>query len=896
MKKRILSFTLVLTMLCSLLTTVPVSASSTFSDINGHWAKATIEELADKGVVNGKEDGKYDPEGKVTRAEISKLLVCTVEDEFENADGELTDVPEDAWFNPYVYEALNRSLFFLNELNGDSFMPNESADRETVAVWAMRLLGVEGEDETTPFVDNGSITNKKAVATAYNYGIMTGDEGKNTFRPKDTLTRAEAAIVIKKVMDKYQEMHSVRPSENVVEYKDDVFEVDGDGSVNKLESYDEKQNKYVFSNIDDSIKNLQVGDVFIVDSCDLIPGGIAIKVKTINVSGTTATIYGDDNIAADEVLEKIDIAEETALTFDNIESFSLAEGVTAVNENGETFAMVKERQENDTYLADTSDELLAQTFTTGNESLSFSLDEKMKYGTLTRKFTLERPKLQTDIDYGAIKGLKKLEVKVIWSETEDVKYSCKKSLSNGIGTGSIQKFDQDGNSLSELIKKHTKNGLSDVKDELTGENAGEVQEQKIAEMNVPIGTTPFIATVGIYLQIELTGEVSLSVKHTITTTAGFKYENDKFNPIFEKTNSVDLKADAQATLEAGIQIETSLSLLKVVSVSTGLGAGVGVTAKVNLLSAGLSGTASLEGLSGTATGNLVGVGGGSVTGEIGFDGIDGSYQLHRCRLCLDGDIYIYARITAKTTMGIGDKLSYTPFSKTINILNASNAKIRDFYISVHEKNNGIIDFDWGDCPHLYKSPSVEEQPSDTTVAVGEDAQFTTKGKNNAFKNDGWFESNDFEKGLTYQWYKDGVKLEGETSNTIKISNVTADDAGEYYCEIGLEEYQDLTKQTNKAKLIVDDSMGVSNSSYTGRVSEESKTSTFTYTAPKTGMYRLKNTIGEDVLIGVDGTYKVNEGEFELQGGKTYTVSIEWGIEDTDYAIEIEGLKATGSGE
>lgn len=44
-----------------------------FTDTVGHWGEAFITELWVKGVVNGKKPGIYDPNGNLTRAELTKI-------------------------------------------------------------------------------------------------------------------------------------------------------------------------------------------------------------------------------------------------------------------------------------------------------------------------------------------------------------------------------------------------------------------------------------------------------------------------------------------------------------------------------------------------------------------------------------------------------------------------------------------------------------------------------------------------------------------------------------------------------------------------------------------------------------------------------------------------------
>ena len=46
-----------------------------FKDVSSeHWAAKVIEELAEKGVVNGYEDGTFRPDEPITRAEAATIL------------------------------------------------------------------------------------------------------------------------------------------------------------------------------------------------------------------------------------------------------------------------------------------------------------------------------------------------------------------------------------------------------------------------------------------------------------------------------------------------------------------------------------------------------------------------------------------------------------------------------------------------------------------------------------------------------------------------------------------------------------------------------------------------------------------------------------------------------
>ena len=47
---------------------------NTFKDIRGHWAQQEIEFLAENGWINGYTDGTFKPNGKLTRAQASKII------------------------------------------------------------------------------------------------------------------------------------------------------------------------------------------------------------------------------------------------------------------------------------------------------------------------------------------------------------------------------------------------------------------------------------------------------------------------------------------------------------------------------------------------------------------------------------------------------------------------------------------------------------------------------------------------------------------------------------------------------------------------------------------------------------------------------------------------------
>ena len=173
--------------------------NKSFKDIEGHWAKDTIEVLASRNIVSGIDGENYKPQANVTRAEFAKMAVMMLGLPLETYKGQFADVAEGKWYADIIETAYNAGI-----INGDGgyMRPDSSISREEMAAIAVRvyekLYGYELETfADTGFADEVNISNwaKDAVGNAAKLGIIVGKPG-NIFDPKATATRAEAATVI----------------------------------------------------------------------------------------------------------------------------------------------------------------------------------------------------------------------------------------------------------------------------------------------------------------------------------------------------------------------------------------------------------------------------------------------------------------------------------------------------------------------------------------------------------------------------------------------------------------------------------------------------------------------------------------------------------------------------
>ncbi|MGF7047766.1 putative repeat protein (TIGR02543 family) [Paenibacillus sp. DS2015] len=173
-----------------------------FSDIEGHWAKASIEQAVNSGIVNGYANGTFKPNNTVTRAEFAVMLMNTLKPQGNGAERTFTDATEiGTWAKKAIALAVQAGI--IKGYGDGTFRPGAGITRSEMAMMIANALGQPIDEVTaTGFVDDEVIPNwaKSAVAAMKKLGIITG-KGMNKFAPDDHATRAEAVSVLLKMME-----------------------------------------------------------------------------------------------------------------------------------------------------------------------------------------------------------------------------------------------------------------------------------------------------------------------------------------------------------------------------------------------------------------------------------------------------------------------------------------------------------------------------------------------------------------------------------------------------------------------------------------------------------------------------------------------------------------------
>lgn len=180
------------------------AASSGFKDLaNVSWAKEAILALKEKNIVSGKTDDSFCPDDLVTREEFTKMVVSAFEITASNTQISFMDVSVGSWYYDCVAAAAGNGIIY--GVSDSEFGVGMQITRQDIAAILCRIAKLKNrsfDGEGEKFADDWQISDyaKQSVYALRNGGIISGFDD-NTFRPLNPATRAEAAVMIYKMLE-----------------------------------------------------------------------------------------------------------------------------------------------------------------------------------------------------------------------------------------------------------------------------------------------------------------------------------------------------------------------------------------------------------------------------------------------------------------------------------------------------------------------------------------------------------------------------------------------------------------------------------------------------------------------------------------------------------------------
>ena len=140
------------------------------SDISGHWAKGTITQWTSKGYISGYPDGTFKPDNSITRAEFG-VLVNKAMGYTKKGNAYFRDVNTNYWGYDEIQKGVSAGY-----VKGDpdgSFRPNDSVTRQEAAVMISKILDLE-----TNFTSAATYNDYRYIPS-WSVGYVRGFKRKN---------------------------------------------------------------------------------------------------------------------------------------------------------------------------------------------------------------------------------------------------------------------------------------------------------------------------------------------------------------------------------------------------------------------------------------------------------------------------------------------------------------------------------------------------------------------------------------------------------------------------------------------------------------------------------------------------------------------------------------------
>lgn len=171
-----------------------------FTDVSASsWYADNVKAAYEYGIMTGSSDTFFNASGNLSVAE-TVVMACRLHSAYYgNGAAFEAGTP---WYQPYVDYAQKQGI-----LSGGYSDYNAAVSRADFAV----ILGASLPDEALPAIssiEEGAIPDVasgagcyEAVYRLYRAGILTGNDGKGTFTPSESITRGAAAAIVSRLVD-----------------------------------------------------------------------------------------------------------------------------------------------------------------------------------------------------------------------------------------------------------------------------------------------------------------------------------------------------------------------------------------------------------------------------------------------------------------------------------------------------------------------------------------------------------------------------------------------------------------------------------------------------------------------------------------------------------------------
>lgn len=192
------------------------ASPSDFVDFPNDWSQGAMTAAVENGLLGGVGDGRIAPQGEVTRAQMAAIINRAFGAEKTASLTGYTDVAANAWYATDMAKAVQMGTF---SGSGNGLLePDRAITREEAFSVLARAFALEAGDDSSlaSFSDGAQVSSwaKGSVSAMVAAGYVNGSDG-NRLNPQQTITRAEFAAVMSKIVAQYIDAEDVQQSRSL---------------------------------------------------------------------------------------------------------------------------------------------------------------------------------------------------------------------------------------------------------------------------------------------------------------------------------------------------------------------------------------------------------------------------------------------------------------------------------------------------------------------------------------------------------------------------------------------------------------------------------------------------------------------------------------------------------
>ena len=200
--RRLAAGALSIALAVTMLSTTAFAASVKFTDVpSSHWASSSISKMADKGIMSGIGNNLFAPSQQLSNAEFITMLVRQFYSDKLGAEGS-------TWYAPFMAAAKSANILTGTSVGSNDGLATSTINRYDMAQLMYNVLKAEGIttsslSDTSKVADWSSVPSayRDAVSVCYNMGMLSGVDSKGTFNGTGNMDRAQAAVVMSRLVE-----------------------------------------------------------------------------------------------------------------------------------------------------------------------------------------------------------------------------------------------------------------------------------------------------------------------------------------------------------------------------------------------------------------------------------------------------------------------------------------------------------------------------------------------------------------------------------------------------------------------------------------------------------------------------------------------------------------------